>query len=302
MAFTNSLKRTKENPNDEYYTQYIDIELELSNYHKDLKDKVIYCNCDDYRKSNFVKYLKDNFHIIGIKRLIATNYDNGDGAYRYDYDGTNESIERYENSGSYDTEENLKILNEEADVVITNPPFSKYKEYLKTLIDSQKKFIIIASVRSITYHSVFPYLMNNKINIGYNDSPTGKGKRNNIKYIDGNSGELKDICSFWYTNFHIDRPFLVTEKKYKEEDYEVFDNAPDIIEVGKRKDIPMDYFGLMAIPITTLVYINRDQYEIVGKMAGAGITDFNKYGNPYINGKMKFARVIIRQNLAKDTH
>lgn len=135
MSKNNNLHSAKNNKNDEFYTQLEDIEKEMVNYVPFFEGKVVYCNCDDYRKSNFTKCFKDNFEYLKLKKLICTNYDNGDGAWKYEYDGENEIITQLEGNGSFDSEECVKILNE-ADVVVTNPPFSKIRQFFNTLVNN----------------------------------------------------------------------------------------------------------------------------------------------------------------------
>ena len=135
MAKNSNLHSAKNAKNDEFYTQYSDIEKEISQYDvSNFKGQVIYCPCDDYRCSNFVKYFKDNFENLGIKKLIATNYDIGDGAWKYEYDGENETITKLEGNGDFMSDECTKI-KEECDMVITNPPFSLFRQFVKWLYD-----------------------------------------------------------------------------------------------------------------------------------------------------------------------
>lgn len=126
------LHKAKKAKNDEFYTRYEDIEKEMVHYTEHLKGKVIYCPCDDYRWSNFVKYFKDNFERYGLKKLIATNYDIGDGAWKYTYDGVTETADRMEGNGDFRSDESTKIM-QECDIVITNPPFSLFREFVKWL-------------------------------------------------------------------------------------------------------------------------------------------------------------------------
>lgn len=135
MNNNNNLHSAKKAKNDEFYTQYSDIEKEISNYDvENFKGQVIYCPCDDYRTSNFVKFFKDKFIQLGIKKLISTNYDIGDGAWKYEYDGENETITKLEGNGDFMSEECTKI-KEECDMVITNPPFSLFRQFVKWLYD-----------------------------------------------------------------------------------------------------------------------------------------------------------------------
>lgn len=136
MASNNeNLNNAKKNKNDEFYTQYVDIEKEVQHYFEQLKGKRVYCPCDDYRQSNFVKYFKDNYEKIGLAGLVATNYDIGDGAWKYVYDGENETISQLEGDGDFRSEECRKIKDDEADVIITNPPFSLFREFVKWMYE-----------------------------------------------------------------------------------------------------------------------------------------------------------------------
>lgn len=128
----NAAKKAK---NDEFFTRIEDIEKEVKNYWPELKDKVVYCPCDDYRWSNFTKYFKREFKNIGLKKLICTNYDIGDGAWKYTYDGNSETIEQLKGNGDFESKECTDIKNNEADIIITNPPFSKFRTFFKWMYD-----------------------------------------------------------------------------------------------------------------------------------------------------------------------
>lgn len=133
MGRVDNLRQAKINKKDEFYTQYEDIEKEIQYY--TLKGMRVYCPCDDYRWSNFVKYFKDNFQKLGITKLIATNYDIGEGAWKYTFDGTNETVEQLTGNGDFLSDECTKIKNEECDVVVTNPPFSLFRVFFKWLTE-----------------------------------------------------------------------------------------------------------------------------------------------------------------------
>lgn len=136
MAKNKNLHEAKKNKKDNFFTMYEDVKKEVESYDpKEFEDKVVYCNADDYRWSNFVKYFKDNFNRLKLKKLIATNFDIGDGAYKYTYDGKEEIIEQLKGNGSFDSEECLEILDKETDMVITNPPFSLWRHYFKVCME-----------------------------------------------------------------------------------------------------------------------------------------------------------------------
>lgn len=164
MSNNNNLHTAKKQKNDEFYTQLSDIEKELQYYTEHLENKIIYCNCDDYSISNFVKYFKDNFNTLKLARIIATNKDNGTGAYKYDYNGTEEKITPLNGNGDFRSDECIEFLKE-ADVIVTNPPFSLFREYVKQLMEYEKKFLILSNNNAITFKDFFPYIKNNKVGL-----------------------------------------------------------------------------------------------------------------------------------------
>ena len=301
-----NLHAAKKAKNDEFYTQLKDIENEISNYDSDhFKNKTIYCNCDDYRWSNFVKYFKDNFSTLGIKKLIATNYDIGDCAWKYEYDGENETITKLEGNGNFKSDECVEILKS-ADIVITNPAFSSFRSYVKQLMDYGKKFLIIGNSNAITFKEIFPYLKDNQLWLGINY----------VKEFIQPNGEIKkfgNIC--WFTNVENNKRNkpLDLYKKYNPTDYKIYDNY-DAINVDKVKDIPIDYNGVLGVPITILKYLYSDgkihvnidgvdtKFEIVGwnrhndlEMDG-GYWQGGK-ADATINGKEVYRRIFIKKIL-----
>lgn len=290
-SFNDAFRNARNVKNDEFYTIYEDIESELSEY--DFTGKTIYCPCDDYRKSGFVKWFKNNFERCNIKLLISTNYDIEDGAYEYRYDGNNEIIKKIDD-GDFRSDNTKNIMKYEADVIVTNPPFSIYREYMKQILSTGKEFIVIGSLNSFSYNDTIRAFVDDKIGFGYNKSKTGTRVGNHMSY-ETPSGETKTIPSFWYTNIKHHIPRLITGTKFKDKEYEVFDNAPHIINVDRKKDIPDDYYGYMGVPVTTIPFISRDEFEITGRLQSSTINDINPYGRPYINGKEKFVRIIIKR-------
>lgn len=245
-----NLTNAKKAKNDEFYTLLKEVEKEVSQY--DLKGKVIYCNCDDYRYSNFVKYFKDNFEELKIKKLIATNYDTGEGAFVYEYDGVNELVQELNGNGDFRSPECIAYL-QEADIVCTNPPFSLFREYVKQLMDYGKKFLIIGNNNAITYKDIFPYIKDGKIKIGYkkmgamefqlpSTSTTFKREENGVKYC-----SLGCIC--WFTNLEThkaDNPIKLVEK-YDPKKHLPYDNYC-AINVDKVVNIPYDSEIIIEIP------------------------------------------------------
>ena len=244
-----NLTNAKKAKKDEFYTLLKDVEKEVSQY--DLKGKVIYCNCDDYRYSNFVKYFKDNFEKLEIKKLIATNYDTGEGAFIYEYDGVNELVQGLKGNGDFASDECLEILKE-ADIVVSNPPFSKFREYVKQLMDYGKKFLIIGNNNAVTYKEIFPYIKSGELRLGHSSNKTFEFKvpdgyvfnreEDGVKY-----GKVPAIS--WFTNLEThkaDDPMELVEK-YDPQKYLIYDNYC-AINVDKVVNIPYDSEIIIEIP------------------------------------------------------
>ena len=263
MANAN-LTNAKKAKNDEFYTQLTDIEKEMRHYKEFFKGKVVYCNCDDARESNFFKYFSLNFEHLGLKKLISTGFKaDGKGVvlvYEGDKNGNrivddNEIIvSELNGDGDFRSAECIEFLKE-CDVVVTNPPFSLFREYVAQLMEYGKKFLIIGSMNAITYKEIFPYIKNNELWLGMNW----------IKDFVQPNGEIKkfgNIC--WYTNIDHKKhnEELDLYRKYDATAYPKYDNY-DAIEVSKTCDIPMDYDGVMGVPITFFDKYCPSQFEIV---------------------------------------
>lgn len=316
MTKNNNLHTAKATKNDEFYTQLEDIENELKYYKDYFKGKVVYCNCDGFlnkEKSNFFMYFSLNYEFLGLKGLICTKYNpNGKGKkYEYygDLNGNNYPDEEevftseLEGDGDFRSEECIELLKK-CDIVCTNPPFSLFRQYVAQLFEYNKDFLIIGNVNAISYKEVFPLIKENKMWLGvsitsgdrkfvvpdnYPLNAAGCGiDENGKKYI-----RVKGVR--WFTNLDHKKRHeeLVLYKKYNEEEYPKYDNY-DAIEVSKVTDIPMDYEGIMGVPITFLDKYCPTQFEIVGQMMTTKVTEFN-FGYPYIDGKKKFARVLIKR-------
>lgn len=267
MSLNSNLNNAKRAKNDEFYTLYEDIEKELINYHDKFEDKIVYCNCDDYTFSNFPKYFKDNFKKLKLKKLIAT----GLNAKYYEYDGENEIVRELNGNGDFRSEECIEFLKQ-ADVVVTNPPFSLFREYVKQLMDYNKKFLVLANSNAITYKEIFPFIKNNKVWLGRtlftgqmpyfkvpNDYPLTNERFE--QRADGLYKQVNAIC--WYTNIinkKQNKP-LKLNNKYTEDKYPKYDNY-DAINVDRIKNIPIDYDGVLGVPITILKYLNNGYIEI----------------------------------------
>ena len=316
MTKNNNLHTAKATKNDEFYTQLEDIENELKYYKDYFKGKVVYCNCDGFlneEKSNFFVYFSLNYEFLGLKGLICTKYNpNGKGRkYEYygDLNGNNYPDEEeiftsdLEGDGDFRSEECIEILKK-CDIVCTNPPFSLFRQYVAQLFEYKKDFLIIGNVNAISYKEVFPLIKENKMWLGVSSFNKGMyfGVPDNYPLnaagcgIDENGKKyIRLKCVRWFTNLDHKKRHeeLLLYKKYNEEEYPKYDNY-DAIEVGKTKDIPMDYNGIMGVPITFLDKYCPEQFEIVGQMMTTKVTDFN-FGYPYINGKKKFARLLIKR-------
>lgn len=317
MAKNNNLHTAKATKNDEFYTHLEDIENELKYYKDYFKGKVVYCNCDGFlnkEKSNFFMYFSLNYEFLGLKGLICTKYNpNGKGKkYEYygDLNGNNYPDEEeiftseLEGDGDFRSEECIGLLKK-CDIVCTNPPFSLFRQYVAQLFEYKKDFLIIGNVNAISYKEVFPLIKENKMWLGVSSFNKGMyfGVPDDYTYADTykfdrerNGKKVMRVSSIcWFTNLDHKKRHeeLVLYKKYNKEEYPKYDNY-DAIEVSKVTDIPMDYEGIMGVPITFLNKYCPEQFEIVGQMMTTKVTEFN-FGYPYINGKKKFARLLIKR-------
>lgn len=285
------LNRAKREKNDEFYTRYEDIANEVQHYKEHFKGKTVYCNCDDYRFSYFVKYFKDNFDALQLRCLTATNYDIGDGAFLYINDGTNESVSPLDGNGDFRSDECVRMLKK-CDIVCTNPAFSLWREFFIQLIDWNKSFLIIGSQNAISYKVVFPFIIENKLFFGMNAVKQFVQPNGNVK-------KFGNVC--WFTNIPNEkrnRP-LELSKHYTPEKYKAYDNY-SAINVDKVCDIPMDYDGVMGVPLTYLYYHCPSQFEIVG---WSRHNDENMDGGYWlggrndatIDGKVVYRRILIKR-------
>ena len=290
-----NLTNAKKAKNDEFYTQLTDIEKEMRYYKPFFKGKVVYCNCDDARESNFFKYFSLNFEHLGLKKLISTGYkENGKGVvliYEGDKNGNRQvdadeiQVTELKGNGDFRSEECIEFLKE-CDVVVTNPPFSLFREYVAQLIEYGKKFLVLANNNAITYKEFFPYIKENKVWLGRtlftgqmpyfkvpNDYPLTNERFE--KRADGLYKQVNAIC--WYTNIPNDtnKEILCAYREYSNEYHVKYDNY-DAIECGRMSEFPINYNGVIGIPITGLKYLWSDgkihieingqdtQFEIVG--------------------------------------
>ena len=262
MASANAnLHKAKDAKNDEFYTQLTDVAKELMHYKVHFKDKIVLCNCDDPTWSAFWKYFHLNFAELGLKKLISTHYDREEATYKMEYTGGDDNdIEigvktPLEGNGDFRNKECLDLLDE-SDIVVTNPPFSLFREYVAVLMKHEKKFLIIGNKNAITYKEFFPLLKDDEVWIGCT----------NVKEFLQPDGSIKKFGNIgWFTNLDVAKRHekLILWKKYTPEEYPDFDNYEGI-NVNKVSDIPCDYGGIMGVPITYLDKHNPEQFEILG--------------------------------------
>lgn len=313
------LTKAKSNKKDEFYTQLKDIESELKHYEHHFKNKVVYCNCDDPGVSNFFNYFKSNFKKLGLKKLITACYINqekdlfgnrrvGNGFYT-EYIGEkgesivpnidNIDIVQFNGDGDFRSSESIELLKQ-SDIVVTNPPFSLFREYVDQLINYDKKFLVIGNINAITYKEIFKLIKANKAWLGIN---LGRGISGFIvpehyelygteTRIDINGDRIvsPNNC-LWLTNLDTSKRHedIVLSKTYygNESDYPNYDNYNGI-NVNKTKNIPLDYKGFMGVPITFLHKFNPEQFEIIKFRKGNDDKDLS------VNGKCPYFRILIK--------
>ena len=310
-----SLSNAKRAKNDEFYTQLSDIENELKHYKNHFAGKVVYCNCDDARKSNFFRFFQKKFNDYGLKKLVTTSYnEDGHGSVLV-YEGDTNSngklddnevkVSELKGNGDFRSEECIELLKE-ADIVVTNPPFSLFREYIATLVQYNKKFLVIGNQNAITYKEIFPLIKENKLWTGNNMVKTFRVPQVTNKNCEVlPNGEIiakfGSIC--WFTNLDIKKRHeeIILYKKYNEEEFPKYDNY-DAIEVSKVCEIPKDYDGIMGVPITFLYRYNPSQFEIVGatESEGKGFSnglwdEKSKDAHSLVNNKKTYKRLFIRK-------
>ena len=348
MAKSDNLNKAKESQYDEFYTRLEDIEAEISShkdYVKQFYGKTVLCNCDDPEWSNFFLFFRNHFQQLKLKKLITTHYEGKEIIQKtvktFDIDGNeiekeiSEEVQKpsykiewsgemlnddpinmittpLKGNGDFRSEECIEILKE-ADIVVTNPPFSLFREYVKLLTEYNKKFVILGPLKATENKDFFPFLKNNTVTIGYehgtksfkvpeNFDNTSTYELNGVKYA-----KFGNI--WWYTNLKLDKtnePLILT-KNYKgnEKKYPKYDNY-DAIEVNYVKDIPKDYFGEMGVPSSFLAYFCPEQFQIIGKSDTVNcpiVLDGKLRKNPgrfYIKGKRKQERLIIKRKITEE--
>jgi hypothetical protein len=337
---------------DEFYTQLVDIEKELKNYKSQFRQKVVYCNCDDPYESNFFKYFASNFNALGLKKLITTSYSGSpivggqlplfqvagskgkqpfkieikevpdtdkDGAINLDdvkylLKHDKNTATPLKGNGDFRSEECIKLLKE-ADIVVTNPPFSLFREYIAQLMEYKKKFLILGDQNAVSYKEVFKFIRENKLWLGYDnggtkwfqvpmnyDIPTESRKKivNGVKYF--SMGRI-----LWFTNLDTTKRHeeLILYKKFSLKEYPKYDYY-DAIEVSKVVEIPMGYRGAMGVPITFLDKYNPEQFEIISSndIRLKNNVPFKEHGlikdkDGAIDGKPTYVRIVIKNKKVK---
>ena len=291
MSLNKNLRKAKRQKNDEFYTQLSDIENELRHYAGHFAGKVVYCNCDDPRVSNFFHYFSYNFERLGLKKLITACYKNQERdlfsshdsqrAIWLEYNGNAKGgrepniedigVREFNGDGDFRSAECIGLLKQ-ADIVVTNPPFSLFREYVAQLVEHGKKFLIIGGKNAITYKEVFPLIKENRVWLGYgfrNGNAYFKvadiERYESKSYFDETTGLVKFRNVGWFTNLdHAKRhEDLILYKRYSPEEYPTYDNY-NAINVDRIAEIPMDWYGAMGVPITFLDKHNPEQFEVLG--------------------------------------
>lgn len=302
-ANSSNLVAAKKARQDEFYTQLPDIERELKHYRKHFRGKVVYLNCDDPRESQFFHYFSYNFEKLGLKKLIAAGYksqnvnlfskNSSEKAIYLEYTGDTDGnripdpseidVKHFEGDGDFRSEESIELLKQ-ADIVVTNPPFSLFREYVAQLIEYNKKFVIVGPKGAVTYKEIFPLIKQNLLWVGYGFQAGNAYFKTSAPgvYAKGVYDEKTGLVKFrnvtWFTNLDISKRYeeLVLFKPYDPLKYSRYDNF-DAIEIGKVADIPVDYEGVMGVPTTFLDVHNPEQFEIVGITTSYGRQQTKRY-------------------------
>lgn len=345
-----NLRKAKSSKKDEFYTQLVDIEKELKHYKNQFRGKVVYCNCDDPYESNFFKYFAANFNPLGLKKLITTSYVkspivggqlplfeveglkpsgkepfkieikevtdiNKNGAINIDdvkylLKHDKNTATPLKGDGDFRSKECIELLKQ-AEIVVTNPPFSLFREYVAHLVKYKKRFLIIGNTNALTYKEIFKLIKENKFRTGYTNFNVGMffvvpDDWEHFHHIDKDGKKIARVStSCWFTNLEVEKhkQEITLYKKFNSEEYPKYDNY-NAIEVSKVSEIPMDYRGAMGVPVTFIDKYNPDQFEILDAIGRysmlTGPTEKTKgYYLTKINGKPKYARIIIKNKKVK---
>ena len=295
MSKNKKLNNAIKNKNDEFYTLLKDVEKELD-IHKDFfRDKIIYCNCDNPKFSNFFKYFFDNFEHLQLKELIVSYKEEEQGFYLI-YDRFNKELKlrKLKGNGDFRSDECIDLLKK-SDIVVTNPPFSLFKEFINLLFEEKKYFLIIGNSNALSFKKILENIKANKIRLGINC----------VRWFFSPNGDLcEGARSFWYTNLDIKQKYqrLNVSKSYSTTKYLEYDNYK-AIEISKTKDIPYDFEGIMGVPITFLSKYNPEQFEIIGADYQVKDGELSHIANKewkgkldraYLNGKRLYSRIFIK--------
>lgn len=326
-----NLHNAKRNRDDEFYTTYETVENEVSHYEEQFYDKVVYCNCDNPFESNFSKFFLKNFNRLHLSRLIVTSYSSPrldlfenlgeprglvldvkrtrrNSSSKFDflshYLGTNRFVNELDGKGDFRSQECVDYLTE-SDIVVTNPPFSLFKEMVALILSYQKQFLIIGNQNALTYKEIFPLIQNNQVWTGYQFGemkfrvPADSEPRATRYWVDETGQKWRSLGNaMWLTNLDNERRHknLPLTQKFDPILHPTYDNY-NAIHVRNITEIPFDYRGIMAVPITIINRYNNEQFEIVGEANHGSDSEYDIF-KPILNGQEKFKRILIRNRVA----
>ena len=321
MARKDLLNTAKKQKKDEFYTMLEDIEKELVHYESYFEDKVVFCNCDDPDHSNFYLYFLNNFKKLKLKRLITLPYVENSCSKATIVDNFGDrtllKVQYLRCDGDFRSRESLYLLKE-SDIVVTNPPFSLFREFIDKMYEYDKKFLIIGNINALSYKNVISRLKTNEIRLGISitsgdrkfwvpdDYPMYANGCGIEQVKLGNKTVEEKFIRVpgvrWFTNLPIHKPLPQESLKhqYCSEKYPKYENF-DAIEVSKSSEVPSDYYGLMGVPITFMDKFNSEEFEFVGadyefaKIIKIGENKTSNNRRFVVNGKMKYARFVIRR-------
>lgn len=324
-----NLHRAKRSKDDEFYTTYETIEKELSHYISQFKNKTVLCNCDNPFTSNFTKYFIQNFNILGLKRLICTSYNSADflqpilfekksqiskkgfvldisktKAFKNADDSFSNflmsTVKELNGSGDFRSSECVEYLKQ-CDIVVTNPPFSLFKEMVAEIMKYNKKFLIIGNQNALTYKEIFPLIQNNIVWTGYQFGemkfrvPQDSEPRSTRYWVDETGQKWRSLGNaMWLTNLDNERRHenLKLTQRFNPAIHQKYDNY-NAIHVRNITEIPFDYSGIMGVPITIINRYNSEQFEIIGEANHGSDSQYDIF-KPILNGKEVFKRILIR--------
>lgn len=290
MKYNKKLNNAKKSKMDEFFTEYQTIEKELINYIPFFEGKTVYCNCDDYRTSAFFKFFVHNFKNYKLKKLICTWFDNTNGGI-CEYYNDEIHIDKLNFNGDF-RDKKFKTTLDDADIVVTNPPFSLFRDFIKLMIENNKCFIVLGNLNAVKYKILFPFIKNNEIFLGKSIRCGGtefvvpfehfdeyKTKNYKIDNISGN--KLVKVPSIrWFTNIKYEgynKTNFTPQKKYVSNEYEIFDNDNNVINCNRVSDIPYDYDGKIGVPISFMDKYDSSKFEIIDILHCPKLKGFNKY-------------------------